>query len=336
MLAPLNRVGDREGVRLHDGVVTTAPGWREAYRQFAEAGWTGVSAPEEYGGQGLPVMVEMAVQELWNAGNAAFAVGPMLTVGAIEALAAHGSDELKAAYLPQLVSGEWTATMNLTEPQAGSDLGLIRTRATRAGDGTYRISGQKIFITYGEHDLTENIVHLVLARLPDAPDGTARHLDVPRAQGAAGGERRAGARNRVTAAGIEHKLGLHGAPTCTMVYDERGRIPRRRGEPRPRLHVHDDEPRAAVGRHPGRRRRRARAGKGRSPMRASGGRGGRPAPCRAEPHRRAPRRPDDAPAHGVAGRGVAGALLRLRARDRHEPARARRRSGQAGPTGRAS
>lgn len=220
VLAPLNRVGDRDGVRLNDGKVTTAPGWREAYRRFAAAGWTGVSAPEDYGGQGLPVMVEMAVQEMWNAGNAAFAVGPMLTVGAIEAVAAHGSADFKATYLPRLVSGEWTATMNLTEPQAGSDLGLITTRATRSEDGAYRISGQKIFITYGEHDLAENIVHLVLARLPDAPEGTAgisMFLAPKFLPGAGGG---LGPRNRVTAAGVEHKLGLHGAPTCTMVYDE--------------------------------------------------------------------------------------------------------------------
>ena len=220
VLAPLNRVGDREGVRLDDGKVTTAPGWRDAYRRFAEAGWTGVSAPEEYGGQGLPVAVEMAVQEMWNAGAAAFAVGPMLTVGAIEAISVHGSADLRAAYLPRLVSGAWTATMNLTEPQAGSDLSLIRTRATRSGDGTYRISGQKTFITYGEHDLADNIVHLVLARLSDAPEGTAgiSMFVVPKfVPGEDGGP---GRRNTVTAAGVEHKLGLHGSPTCTMVYDE--------------------------------------------------------------------------------------------------------------------
>ncbi len=219
VLAPLNRIGDREGVRLHDGDVTTPPGWREAYRQFAEGGWSGVSAPEEHGGQSLPVMVEMAVQELWNWGNAAFAVGPMLTAGAIEALTAHGSAELKAAYLPHLVSGRYTGTMNLTEPQAGSDLGLITTRAVRSGDGAYRISGEKIFITYGEHDLAENIVHLVLARLPDAPDGTAgiSLFLVPKVLPGEGG---GGARNRVRAARIEHKLGLHGSPTCTMVYDD--------------------------------------------------------------------------------------------------------------------
>ena len=214
VLAPLNRVGDREGVTFRDGTVTTAPGWRDAYRRFAEGGWTGVSAPETHGGQGLPTMIEMAVQELWNAGNAAFAVGPMLTAGAIEALAAHGSEEIRAAYLPHLVSGTWTATMNLTEPQAGSDLTLLATRAERAGDGTCRITGQKIFITYGEHDLTPNIVHLVLARLPDAPSGTAgiSLFLVPKVLPS-------GDRNAVAAAGIEHKLGLHGSPTCTMIFD---------------------------------------------------------------------------------------------------------------------
>ena len=219
VIAPLNRVGDREGVRFVDGAVTTAPGWREAYRRFAEAGWTGVSAPQDYGGMGLPVTVEMAVQEMWNSGAAAFAVGPMLTVGAIEAIAAHGSDELKSLYLPRLVDGAWTATMNLTEPQAGSDLGLLRAQAVRADLGTYRITGQKIFITYGEHDLADNIVHLVLARLPDAPPGTGGismflvPKFIPDADGAPG------VRNGAAAVGVEHKLGLHGSPTCTMAFD---------------------------------------------------------------------------------------------------------------------
>jgi acyl-CoA dehydrogenase len=173
-----------------------------------------VSAAEADGGMGLPVMIEMAVQELWNAGNAAFAVGPMLTVGAVEAIAAHGSPALREAYLPRLVSGEWTATMNLTEPQAGSDLALLSTRAERAGDGGYRITGQKIFITYGEHDLAPNIVHLVLARLPDAPPGTGgiSLFLVPKVLPS-------GERNTVVAAGVEHKLGLHGSPTCTMLYE---------------------------------------------------------------------------------------------------------------------
>ncbi len=219
-LAPLNRVGDRVGVQLADGRVTTAPGWKEAYRRFAAAGWNGVSTPERWGGQGLPVIVEMAVQELWNAGSAAFATGPMLTAGAITALDAHGSEALKDIYLPRLGSGTWMATMNLTEPQAGSDLNAVATKAARAGDGTYRISGQKIFITYGEHDLTENIVHLVLARLPDAPAGTAGISMFVVPKYLTDGDGALGRRNSVTAAGVEEKLGLHGAPTCTMIYDE--------------------------------------------------------------------------------------------------------------------
>ena len=219
-LAPLNRVGDREGVRLAEDGVFTARGWKEAYTRFAAAGWNGISAPERWGGQGLPVVVEMAAQELWNAGSAAFATGPMLTTGAVTALDAHASDALKDAYLPKLVSGAWMATMNLTEPQAGSDLGALMTRAERAGDGSYRISGQKIFITYGEHDLTENIVHLVLARLSDAPAGTRGISMFLVPKFLAGPDGTLGERNSMRAVGIEHKLGLHGAPTCTMLYGE--------------------------------------------------------------------------------------------------------------------
>ncbi len=218
VLAPLNRVGDRVGVsRGEDGGVTTPPGWKEAYAQWAAAGWNGLGAPTEWGGQGLPVVLQMAVQELWNASNAAFATGPMLTAGAIDAITAHADDGLKQRYLPRLVAGTWMATMNLTEPQAGSDLARISARAERTGDGSYRIFGQKIFITYGEHDLTDNIIHLVLARLPDAPSGThgISLFLVPRMLDD-------GTRNDVAAAGIEHKLGLHGAPTCTMVYGEGG------------------------------------------------------------------------------------------------------------------
>ncbi len=172
IIAPLNRVGDQHGTTFKDGVVTTAPGWKEAYHAWYQAGWNGLASPTEWGGQGLPQVVNAACTEMWNAAAMSFALGPLLTMGAVDALNAHGSDELKRAYLGKLVTGEWTGTMQLTEPQAGSDVGALRTRADRAGDGTYRIKGQKIFITYGEHDLTDNIIHFVLARLPDAPPGT--------------------------------------------------------------------------------------------------------------------------------------------------------------------
>ena len=221
-LAPINRPGDRVGARRENGSVLTAPGWREAYRRFRDAGWGGIAAPEAFGGQGLPVMIGMAVQELWNAGAAAFAVGPMLTAGAIDAIEAHASPALKERYLPRLASGEWMATMNLTEPQAGSDLGAVRTRAERAGDGTYRLFGQKNFITFGEHDFTDNIIHLVLARLADAPEGT-RGISlflVPKRLVEDDGS--LGERNDVVCAGIEKKLGLHGSPTCTMIYGGNG------------------------------------------------------------------------------------------------------------------
>ena len=171
-LSPLNRVGDLEGARLVDGAVATPTGWRRAYEDWCAGGWNGLAAPEDFGGQGLPRALSTAVHEIWNGGCMAFALCPLLTAGAIDALLQHGSDALKAQYLPKLVSGTWTATMNLTEPQAGSDLGALTTRAEPRGDGTYRLFGQKIFITYGEHDLAENIVHLVLARLPDAPAGS--------------------------------------------------------------------------------------------------------------------------------------------------------------------
>ncbi|MBN8996724.1 MAG: acyl-CoA dehydrogenase [Rhizobiales bacterium] len=223
-LAPLNRVGDVVGARRNgDGTVTTAPGWREAYRHFRDAGWNGLSAPEAHGGQGLPTALAMAVQEMWNAGSAAFALAPMLTAGAIEALDAHGSDDLKTRYLPRMVSGEWTGTMNLTEPQAGSDLGAIRTRAEPAADGTYRLFGEKIFITYGEHDLAENIIHLVLARIAGAPDGT-RGLSlfvVPKRL--VGDDGAPGEANDVACARLEEKLGIHGSPTCAMIYGGAGR-----------------------------------------------------------------------------------------------------------------
>jgi acyl-CoA dehydrogenase len=222
VIAPLNVVGDRQGVQFKDGAVATAPGWKEAYRAWAAAGWNGVAAPADWGGQDLPQAVNAACLEMWNSAAMAFGIAPVLTMGAIDALTAHGSDALKRAYLPKLVSGEWTGTMQLTEPQAGSDVGALRTKAERAGDGTYRLTGQKIFITYGDHDMADNIVHLVLARLPDAPAGSrgVSLFLVPKFLLNADGS--LGARNDVRAHSIEHKLGIHGSPTCTMVFGDRG------------------------------------------------------------------------------------------------------------------
>ena len=182
VIAPLNAVGDRHGTPFKDGTVTMPPGWKEAYRAWAAAGWNAVSAPAEWGGQALPHALNAACIEMWNSASMAFGIGPVLTMGAAEALAAHGSDDLKRTYLRKLVSGEWMGTMKLTEPQAGSDVGALRTKAERAADGSYRITGQKIFITYGEHDLTDNIIHFVLARLPDAPPGNQGHFAVPGAE----------------------------------------------------------------------------------------------------------------------------------------------------------
>lgn len=221
VIAPLNRVGDALGSKLEDGAVTTPPGWKEAYRAWSEAGWNALPAPEAYGGQGLPTLLQSACIEMWNSAAFAFALGPLLTVGAIEAIHAHGSDHLKETYLAKLVSGEWMGTMNLTEPQAGSDLNALRSKAERQPDGTYRITGQKIFITYGEHDLTENIVHLVLARLPDAPAGT-RGISlflVPKYLVNADGS--LGAHNDLRCSGIEHKLGIHASPTCSMAFGDK-------------------------------------------------------------------------------------------------------------------
>jgi acyl-CoA dehydrogenase len=222
VIAPLNRVGDTFGTPFKDGVVTTAPGWKDAYTQWRNGGWNGLAAPTEWGGQGLPQSINIACTEMWNSASMAFAVGPLLTVAAVDALHAHGSDALKRIYLEKLVTGEWTGTMQLTESQAGSDVGALRTRAERAPDGTYRIKGQKIFITYGEHDLTDNIIHFVLARLPDAPPGT-RGISLflvpkflPNPDGSPG------KRNDVRAHSVEHKLGIHGSPTCTMIFGDEG------------------------------------------------------------------------------------------------------------------
>ncbi|MEZ5810718.1 MAG: acyl-CoA dehydrogenase [Rhizobiaceae bacterium] len=219
-VAPLREAGDRHGAVLADGEVTMPPGWKDLYLRWIEGGWNALSGPEDYGGQALPMMMAVAALEMWNSGAMAFGIGPTLTIGAVEALEKHGSDELKTMYLAKLVSGEWMGTMNLTEPQAGSDLNALRARAERAADGSYRIFGQKIFITYGEHDLTDNIVHLVLARLPDAPPGT-RGISLflvpkflPQADGTPG------ARNDVFCHSIEHKLGIHASPTCTMIFGD--------------------------------------------------------------------------------------------------------------------
>jgi acyl-CoA dehydrogenase len=222
VIAPLNRVGDKFGTPFKDGVVTTAPGWKEAYKAWRSGGWNGLAAPVAWGGQALPQTVNAACTEMWHSASMAFADGPMLTMAGIDALDAHGSDTLKKTYLEKLVTGEWMATMQLTEPQAGSDVGALRTRAERAGDRTYRITGQKIFITYGEHDLTDNIIHFVLARLPDAPPGT-RGISlflVPKFLLKA--DRTPGARNDVRAHSVEHKLGIHGSPTCTMILGDNG------------------------------------------------------------------------------------------------------------------
>ncbi|MBO4224194.1 acyl-CoA dehydrogenase [Bradyrhizobium neotropicale] len=222
VLAPLNRVGDQNGVKLADGKVTTAPGWPDAYQRWTAAGWNAVSGPEAFGGQGLPLAINAACTEIWSASNSAFGLCPLLTLSAIEALDAHGSEELKAIYLAKLVSGEWTGTMQLTEPQAGSDVGALRTRAERAGDGTYRIKGTKIFITYGDHDMTDNIVHFVLARLPDAPAGTKgiSLFLIPKFLVNPDGS--LGARNDIYPSGVEHKLGMHASPTCTMTMGDHG------------------------------------------------------------------------------------------------------------------
>jgi len=220
VLAPLETVGDREGARLDDGQVRLPAGFAEAYQAFVEAGWITAEAPESAGGDGLPGSIRAGLGEIWNASNAAFSLCWLLTAGQIHALDAAASDEIRETYLTKLVSGEWTGTMNLTEPEAGTDLGAIRTTATPRGDGSWGVSGQKIFITWGDHDIADNIVHLVLARTPDAPAG-AKGLSLfvvpkflPDASGAPG------ERNAVTTVAIEHKLGIHGSPTCVLAYED--------------------------------------------------------------------------------------------------------------------
>lgn len=220
VVAPTNQPGDVEGAhREPDGTVVTPAGFASAYRQYVDAGWGSVPFPEEFGGGGFPWSVGLAIQEVLGSSNMSFALCPLLTQGAIDALLHYGSDEQKQTYLPKMISGQWTGTMNLTEPQAGSDVGALTTRAVPNGDGSYAITGQKIFITYGEHDMAEQIVHLVLARTPGAPEGT-RGIScfiVPKFH--VGEDGSVGERNAVTCLSIEHKLGIHGAPTCVLEYD---------------------------------------------------------------------------------------------------------------------
>jgi 3-(methylthio)propanoyl-CoA dehydrogenase len=222
VVAPLNVDGDKNPSSWKDGQVTTTPGFKDAYRQYSEGGWQGLQHPLDFGGQGLPKIIGAACVEMLNSANLSFALCPLLTDGAIEALLTAGSDELKERYLPKLVSGEWTGTMNLTEPQAGSDLALVRTRAEPQPDGTYRIAGTKIFITYGEHDMADNIVHLVLARIPGAPEGVKgiSLFVVPKFLVNADGSK--GARNDVQCVSIEHKLGIKASPTAVLQFGDHG------------------------------------------------------------------------------------------------------------------
>ncbi|MEM9224348.1 MAG: acyl-CoA dehydrogenase [Pseudomonadota bacterium] len=221
-MAPLNAVGDHHHSRLEGHNVVTPPGWREVYDAWIEGGWSTLTGETEFGGQGLPMALQIALSDIWNQACAGFALNPLLTVGAVEALQAHGSQDLKATYLPAMIDGRWTGTMNLTEPHAGSDLGDLKTRAEPQDDGTYRVFGQKIYITYGEHDLTENIIHLVLARIPGAPEGT-RGISlflVPKILVQADGS--LGRENDLLCVGVEKKLGVHASPTCTMLFGAAG------------------------------------------------------------------------------------------------------------------
>ncbi|MFN0163380.1 MAG: acyl-CoA dehydrogenase [Burkholderiales bacterium] len=226
VLAPLNWSGDVEhSMRRPDGSVATPKGFKEAFRQFAEGGWQGLHFPVEYGGQGLPKVVATTGIEMINSANLSFALCPLLSDGAIEALLLCGSDAQRSTFLPRLVAGQWTGTMNLTEPQAGSDLSLVRSRAVPQGDGTYRIFGQKIYITYGEHDMAENIIHLVLARTPDAPEGVKGISLFVVPKFVVDQDGKPGARNDVYCASIEHKLGIRASPTAVLVFgDDKGAV----------------------------------------------------------------------------------------------------------------
>lgn len=220
VLSPLNRIGDLNPSTVSDGVVTTPPGFKEAYQQYCENGWNGITANIEYGGQGLPHALGLPIMEMVESANSSFSLCPMLTSSAILAIEKHGTEEQKNTYLEKLVSGVWSGTMNLTEPNAGSDVGALRSKAQKQSDGSYLIKGQKIYITYGEHEMAENIIHLVLARLPDAPEGT-RGISlfiVPKYLINDDGS--LGKRNDLTCVSLEHKMGIHGSPTCTMSYGD--------------------------------------------------------------------------------------------------------------------
>ncbi|GLS87513.1 acyl-CoA dehydrogenase [Cypionkella aquatica] len=218
-LAPLNRAGDKHPARLENGVVRTSPGFAEGYRAIADGGWVGMSARTEFGGMGLPISLATCVNDMMGSACLALQLNPLMTQGQIEALEHHASDALKSLYIPKLVSGEWCGTMNLTEPQAGSDVGAVRARAEDRGDGTYAISGQKIYISWGDNDFSGNVCHLVLARLPDGPEGTKgiSLFMVPKLIPDADGK--PGARNALHVVSLEHKMGLHGSPTAVMQYD---------------------------------------------------------------------------------------------------------------------
>ena len=223
VIAPLNRVGDTEGSTLtEDGTVETPEGFQEAYKKFVELGWPGAHMPAEWGGGGLPYTVGVVIQEMFKTANMAFSLCPMLTQGAVEALVSHGSNELQQTYLEKLVSGEWTGTMNLTEPEAGSDVGALRTKAIRQEDGSYRIFGTKIFITWGDHDLTENVIHLVLGRTEDAPPGTRGISMFLVPKYLVDNDGRVGDENDIRIVSLEHKLGIHASPTCVVSFGDGG------------------------------------------------------------------------------------------------------------------
>ncbi|MFC2954130.1 acyl-CoA dehydrogenase [Marinicaulis aureus] len=222
VIAPLNEESDRNGAKLENGVVRTTPGFKEAYKQYVEGGWSSLAFPEEAGGQGLPATLAVALVDALNGACMSFAIGTTLTTGAVKAILHAATEEQRRLYLEKMVTGEWTGTMNLTEPSAGSDLSAIRTKAEPVGDGTYRISGQKIFITYGDHDMTENIVHLVLARLPDAPEGTGGISMFLAPKFHVNEDGSLGARNDAHCIKLEEKMGLHGSPTCVMAFGDKG------------------------------------------------------------------------------------------------------------------